>query len=175
MSKFGKRFLQYCYSSYGRLMTIRFRKLTSRILNRLEVLVSHMAGSHCCPPSVMRDLEKFWWSNYRNSQRHRENAPLHYLHYLPSLYCWPLPPSRSSNSNFKAWASPVQWNISKTSVLVQMQFLTMKLFLLQYFWSSYYALHPVCLLVFSLVWCIPCAKCSTDSQKCDCRYCIMIY
>jgi len=43
----------------NRLVTIRFRKLTSRILNRLEVLVSHMAGSHCCPPSVTRDLEKF--------------------------------------------------------------------------------------------------------------------
>ena len=110
-------------------MTIQFRKLPNHILNWLEVLVSHIAGSHCCPPSVTQDLEKFWWSNYRNSWQHCKNAPLHYLHYSLSLYCWPLPSSRSSNSNFRAWASPVQWNISKTSVLIQMQFLTTKLFL----------------------------------------------
>jgi len=90
---------------YPRLVTIRFRKLTSRILNRLEVLVSHMAGSHCCPPSVTRDLEKFWWSNSGNSRRHRENAPLYYLHYSPSLYCLPLPSSRSPHSILKARAS----------------------------------------------------------------------
>jgi hypothetical protein len=114
---------------FCRLVTIRYRKLPSHILNWLEVLVSHIAGSHHCPPSVMWDLEKFWWSNYRNSQQHCENAPLHYLHYSLSLYCLPLPSSRSSNMNFRAWASPVQWNISKTSVLVQIQFLTMKSFL----------------------------------------------
>jgi len=112
------------YHRIARLMTIQFRKLPSPILNQLEVLVSHIAGSHHCPPSVTWDLEKFWWSNYRNSQWHHKNTPLHYLHYSPSLYCLPLPSLRSLNSNFRAWASPVQWNISKTSVLVQIQFLT---------------------------------------------------
>jgi len=171
MSKFGKRFLQYCYSSYGRLMTIRFRKLTSRILNRLEVLVSHMAGSHCCLPSVMRDLEKFWWSNYRNSRWHRENAPLHYLHYLLSLYCWPLPPSRSSNSNFKAWASPVQWNISKTSVLVQMQFLTMKLFLVSIQLIFCFS-NPLCLISVSLWmrWSCSCITVFVNLYLLTCKY-----